>query len=58
MLTSLIDITPAADRRGANQMTQQLGLGEHFWRSNAPVGNNLGWPVFNLDRSRAVVRRR
>jgi hypothetical protein len=35
MLTSLIEITPAADRRGANQMRQQLSLGEHFWRGNA-----------------------
>jgi hypothetical protein len=35
MLTSLIDITPAADRRGANQMRQQLSVGEHFWRGNA-----------------------
>jgi hypothetical protein len=30
MLTSLIDITPAAYRRGANQMRQQLNVGEHF----------------------------
>jgi hypothetical protein len=35
MLTSLIDITPAAYRRGANQMRQQLSVGEHFWRGNA-----------------------
>jgi hypothetical protein len=39
MLTSLIDITPAADRRGANQMRQQLSVGEHFWRGNALVGD-------------------
>ena len=37
MLTSLIDITPAAYRRGANQMRQQLSVGEHFWRGNAPL---------------------
>src|SRR5438132_7717385 len=35
MLTSLIDITPAAYRRGANQMRQQLSVGEYFWRGNA-----------------------
>jgi hypothetical protein len=35
MLTSLIEITPAAYRRGANQMRQQLSVGEHFWRGNA-----------------------
>jgi hypothetical protein len=35
MLTSLIEITPAAYRRGANQMRQQLSVGKHFWRGNA-----------------------
>src|SRR5713101_5397670 len=35
MLTSLIEITLAAYRRGANQMRQQLSVGEHFWRGNA-----------------------
>jgi len=40
MLTSLIEITLAAYRRGANQMRQQLSVGEHFWRGNAPVGAN------------------
>jgi hypothetical protein len=36
MLTRLIDTTPADHRRGANQMRQQLSIGEHFWRGNAP----------------------
>jgi hypothetical protein len=40
MLTSLIDIAPAAYRRGANQMRQQLSVGEHFWRGNTLVGDN------------------
>jgi hypothetical protein len=35
MLTSLIDIAPAAHRRGADQMMQQLSVGEHFWPGNA-----------------------
>ena len=35
MLTSLIDIAPAAHRRGADQMRQQLSVGEHFCRGNA-----------------------
>jgi hypothetical protein len=35
MLTSLIDIAPAAHRRGANQMRQPLSVGEHFRRGNA-----------------------
>jgi hypothetical protein len=35
MLTSLIKITPAAHRRGANQMRQQLSFCPHFRRGNA-----------------------
>src|SRR5712691_8918049 len=40
MLTSLIEITLAAYRRGANQMRQQLSVGEHFWRGNARLRDN------------------
>jgi hypothetical protein len=45
MLTSLIDITPAAYRRGANQMRQQLvGALRHFAARAAKCSRDDGLP--------------
>jgi hypothetical protein len=40
MLTRLMPTTAPAKSQGANQMRQQLTMGEHFRRGNAPVSDN------------------